>query len=592
MEFKEGKLTGLILTAEESIALNKKYGLTIQPTLMRQDFPTDYEPLLPVPSTIRADNIFKVGDVVAGESLIGYEKFYQKLREKILDERKSIFCVGLPKTGKTSLIKKLHKEAASNDKLIEIFIGNLQEFASKENPFAAFLFSIAEKVKKELSERDCNKKTVGKFYANFDELQKLYHDDQKRFLNSFKRLFQEIKILNMHVLLSVDDFDSAEIIFKDSKCNTVFDALAEPKYAINTVLILNYREKESEKNSITLRGLHISDFLPLLSEKFSLTCDIRINFETINIKVFSDDDINVTFNILKTAYNIDLSAIQIEQIRYYAGCFPYMYSAFCYNIVKEKLQSGKNSFDIEEIYKDNIEPIISDYTENLCKVLKLGGNLDEIRDILFDSKNNDDEWHDIDRFLRIGYLKEFHLNGDRYQALSGHFTDYLRKQYLSQYSSEDVAKNILNLHKLLKTIILKSFRELKEEEWKKIMERKFNLGRYNSFVDKNQRNFEDCNKKVALFNALSLKDIFSLIQVYWQPISKKYFDGQELSFFKKGFELCAKVRDIVCHANENFIKKDKAREIMEVNSFCVETLKLIGENWQMNSIKFDPLTKK
>ena len=47
--------------------------------------------------------------------------------------------------------------------------------------------------------------------------------------------------------------------------------------------------------------------------------------------------------------------------------------------------------------------------------------------------------------------------------------------------------------------------------------------------------------------------------------------------------------DVVCHANESFIKEEKTEEIIKVNYFCIEKLKLIGENWQMISTEFDPL---
>ena len=586
----------LILTAQERIALNKKYGLTesaIQPALMRQDCIPDYEPIFPSRSTLRTDNIFQVGAVVEGESLIGYKKKYETLRQEILDNRKNILFVGLPKTGKTSLIKKLHTDAKSKNNLIAIFIGTLQEFAAKENPFAAFLFNIAEKLKDELSARvDRDTTTARKFYANFDELQKFYvsRDHGKRFQNSFKHLFKVIKDLNMHVLLSVDEFESAEKIFKDTKYLAVFDGLTNPKYAINTVFISNRQKKSGTKNFDSQSSISVyGDILKLLGENFSKKYDIRM---TIQLKGFSEGDIKIIFNILRTDYGIRLSDVQVEQIRYYAGRFPYIYSAFCHHIVKEKLQSGKNSFDIEKIYKDKIEPILSDYTADLFELLTVEDKLDKINDILFDLKNTDAESKTIKNFCITGYLTASNLNGDRYQALSGHFTDYLRKQYFSQYSSEDIVKNILNMHRLMRIIILKSFRALDADDWKEILKTRFNLGSLDNFIKQNQIDFEERNRAVTLFNALSLKKIFDLIQIFWQPLLKKYFADQDVSHFKKNFDRCARIRDVVCHANENFLKEDKVREIIEVNQFCIETLKLIGKNWQMNSIKIDPFTKK
>ena len=60
---------------------------------------------------MRQDNIFKVGSVVSSESLIGYRDEYKHLRRDILGNRGNLSLVGLPRMGKTSLMKKLHDDA-------------------------------------------------------------------------------------------------------------------------------------------------------------------------------------------------------------------------------------------------------------------------------------------------------------------------------------------------------------------------------------------------------------------------------------------------------------------------------------------------
>lgn len=589
----------LILTKEERIILNEKYGLTesiIQPKLMSPEILPDYEPLSPIHSTIRMDNIFKVGGIVEGESLIGYKKEYESLRQKILDERKNLLFVGFPKTGKTSLIKKLHQEAKSNKKIIDIFISNLQDFALQENPFAAFIFDIAEKVKNELSKRiDCDTKNASNFYVGFDELQKYYKSNNhgEIFQDTFKNLFQKIKKLGMHVLLSIDEFDSAEKIFKDTaEYNTILDDLTNPKYAINIVLISNRQEKESEENFSIQSDLSVPyKFLKLIREKY----DVRMCPETISLEGF---DIDLISRILRRDYSIHLSAVQIKQIKYYAGRSPYIYSAFCYHIVEEKLKSGKNSFDIEKIYKDNVKPIIAEYTKVLYTLLENGGHLDKINNILFNAENYYEESKNISRFISIGYLKEVNLKGDCYQVFSSYFTDYLRKLYLSQYSSKGIAKNILNVHKLIKIMILKSFQDLTEDKWIELMkivyrikDMEFNANCFSRDIDKNKTSFKDCNKETALLNALPLRSVFYILEAYWQPVFRKYFNDQKFSSLAENFKLCAKIRDVVCHANESFINEEKTKDLIKVNSFCIEIINLIGKNWQMVSMEFDPLTE-
>lgn len=60
---------------------------------------------------MRQDNIFKVGSVVSSENLIGYRDEYKRFCRDILGNRVNLSLVGLPRMGKTSLIKKLHDEA-------------------------------------------------------------------------------------------------------------------------------------------------------------------------------------------------------------------------------------------------------------------------------------------------------------------------------------------------------------------------------------------------------------------------------------------------------------------------------------------------
>ena len=220
--------------------------------------------------------------------------------------------------------------------------------------------------------------------------------------------------------------------------------------------------------------------------------------ETISLEGF---DIKLISRILRRDYSIHLSDVQIKQIKYYAGRSPYIYSAFCYHIVEEKLKSGKNSFDIEKIYKDNVKPIIAEYTKVLYTLLENGGHLDKINNILFNAENYYEESKNISRFISIGYLKEVNLKGDCYQVFSSYFTDYLRKLYLSQYSSKGIAKNILNVHKLIKIMILKSFQDLTEDKWIELMkivyrikDMEFNANCFSRDIDKNKTSFKDCNK--------------------------------------------------------------------------------------------------
>ena len=553
---------------------------------------------------LRTDNIFEFSKPVEAENLIGYKKQYENLCRDIVKNHRSILLVGLPKIGKTSLIKKLHKEAKSKDKIIEILIDNLQKFNSEENPFAAILINIAENLKDNI-----NKNNAKDFSASFDKLQNLYgtHNYGINFQDAFKKLLREIKKLDMHVIMSVDDLNLSE------KMSAFLRELItnSTDYSINVVLISRHQkskakiEKEIQRiaNAIIKRfpkGIDPKLLLAILEEEgrpFSYESRQDLDLLKVPLEGLSNDDVQAFFSILTKNYGIELSPEQREKIKYYAGRLPYIYSLFCYHIVEEKL-SGQDTFDIEKIYNDNVEKTVIDYANNLYKHLKEYDYLDKINNILFGSKDKVTP-SDKKLLLGMGYISEIseesNLSGSYHQALSGYFTDYLQEQYLLQYFSKDLASNIVEVHRLMKTIIRESFCPLDDNGWSKVMKKVF---RYRNNKDEFQSsNFKTALRKnreffgtSSLLDVLPFKYLFDIIELYWESVFKKYFGNQSFLDFKKKFDLCAKIRDFALHAND--VPEEDKRN---VNIYCTEILRIVKDN-QRKSLKsptkFDPFKEK
>ena len=548
---------------------------------------------------LRTNNIFEFSKPVEAESLIGYEEQYKNLCRDIVKNHRSISLVGLPKIGKTSLIKKLHKEAKSKDKIIEILIDNLQKFNSEENPFAALLINIAENLKSNLSENNAKD-----FNEGFNELKKLYgtHNYGINFQDAFKKLLREIKKLDMHVIMSVDDLNLSE------KMSAFLRELItnSTDYSINVVLISRHQkskakiEKEIQRiaNAIIKRfpkGIDPKLLLAILEEEgrpFSYESRQDLDLLKVPLEGLSDNDVKAFFSILTKNYGIELSPEQREKIKYYAGRLPYIYSLFCYHIVAEKL-SGQDSFNIEKIYNGNVKNTVIDYANNLYKHLKEYDYLDKINDILFDSKDKV-ATSDKELLLSMGYIsKENNLSGS-YQALSGYFTDYLREQYLLQYFSKDLVSNIVEVHRLMKTIIRESFGPLNDDGWSKVMNIVYKYSNYDEFDPRKYKKSLQKNREYlgtsSLLDVLPLKNLFWIIQLYWEKVFKKYFGNQSFLDFEKKFDLCAKIRDFALHAND--VPEEDKRN---VNIYCTEILRIVKDN-QRKSLKsptkFDPFKEK
>lgn len=549
---------------------------------------------------LRTYNIFEFSKPVEAENLIGYKEQYKNLCRDIVKNHRSISLVGLPKIGKTSLIKKLHKEAKSKDNVIEILIDNLQKFNSEENPFAALLINIAENLKDNI-----NKNNAKDFNEGFNELKNLHkaHNYGINFQDAFKKLLREIQKLDMHVIMSVDDFEPSKemsAFLRDLITNSA-------DYPINVVLISRHQKTKTKRENEIQRIANafikrfpksidpklLLTFLEEEGQPFNYVSRQELGLLKVPLKGLSNNDVKAFFSILRKNYGIELPPEQREKIKYYAGRLPYIYSVFCYHIVEEKL-SGQDSFNIEKIYNGNVKNTVIIYAKDLYEHLKEYDYLDKINDILFDSKDKV-ATSDKELLLSMGYISEENNLSGSYQALSGYFTDYLREQYLLQYFSKDLVSNIIEVHKLMKTIIRESFGPLNDDGWSKVMKKVF---RYRNNKDEFQSShFKTALRKnreffgtSSLLDVLPFKHLFWIIQLYWEKIFKKYFGNQSFLVFEEKFYLCATVRDFALHANP--VPEEDERK---VNIYCTEILRIVKDN-QRKSLKsptkFDPFKEK
>lgn len=497
---------------------------------------------------MRKDNIFKVGEVVSGESLIGYRDEYKRLCRDVLDNRGNLSLVGLPRMGKTSLMQKLHNEAKKNyPQFIEIFI-NLQELVPDEKfPFDFLLKYIVEKI-----EYKANRRLKSEECEDFYVLKKFKDSlaGSMYLRDSFKDLFEELKSLNLHVLLSFDEFDAAEKFFKTNADYELFRTLANANYAVSLVFISRRRlymiEKKNDNNS-TFHGA----------------------FPEKHLTGFSDEDLRTVFDILQNEYDICLEPAGQERIRYYAGRSPFICSALCHELVEKKID-GQDFLDVDKIYGENVASTVINYSNDLFNRLKNDGHLSKLIGILF-GPSIDVTQRDKDLLTFMGYLSEDKRTGKNYLALSEFFTDYLHNiHYVA-----DSWKNILAVDKLIKSLIADNFPSLDETDMnaayaKVFGDKKFNAPLRKKFIDKN---FQDYGHESTLLDVLSLKDVFVLISAHWDDIFNVYFGKKPLAAFEEEFDLCARARDPLAHNLGEKLLTESERK--RVNVACSKIIELV-----------------
>ena len=279
---------------------------------------------------------------------------------------------------------------------------------------------------------------------------------------------------------------------------------------------------------------------------------------------------------MKNDYEIDLPPNQKKRLHYYAGCSPYIYSAFCHELVEKKF-SGQNSFDIDDIYKNDLVSRLTDYAKDLFERLQNDGHLSNLLGVLFGPSINITP-SDIDLLFFMGYLNEDLNNGDDYQALSGYFTDYLHNIHYV----DDSWHNLISLEKQMKKLILDAFPSFEESDWQNTMcnayqelfgaSKTFNYSLYKNFIDNNLKTF---NQKSTLLDVMSLSDVFVLIQFRWEDTFKKYFGKKIFSTLEEKFNLCAMARNPLAHGHEEYLSKLQTEQ---VNVCCKEILDIVKQN--------------
>ena len=124
-----------------------------------------------------------------------------------------------------------------------------------DSPFDELLSVIVHQLNKKFKNKkiDLNKNKYKNLSEILDEFKNAKVGEMV-YRNAFKDIFSELKYLKLHVILTLDEFDSAEEIFKSPADYELFRTLVNPEYAITLILIsrrqLYMIEKQNENASL------------------------------------------------------------------------------------------------------------------------------------------------------------------------------------------------------------------------------------------------------------------------------------------------------------------------------------------------------
>lgn len=493
------------------------------------------------------DNIFCIGGQVRGASFIGRKQEVESLRNNFVKSSvktaKSI--IGLTRTGKSSFVDNAFLDIPETEKILYVNV-TLGDFSYYE-----MWQDIMWKLKKQLQHKGLMDDEIEDLLSNFDE------DELKwvKLNHSIKDTFECLNEVDIKVILVLDEFDRASIVFENDtkKYDLLRELLSSPKYNIFAI-------------TISRRNLYIIEGTTYQSSTLHGVLD------PIYFKGFNETDIGEYYKVLEK-YDIYLNEEQKSEIEYYAGSSPYLLSIFGNKLVERK--KANKSIDITDVFQNDCK-LINDYYRDIQKHLERDGDLKRLVPFVI-GPNIGVTQNDRDELVNLGYLL---FSEDRTIAVSEYFTQFLSINMLN-FSIWDA---IISVEKKIKQVIERemgglidfyevfgeTIKDIEREIIKNTPGAQKNISMYDNFIDSTQKKFF---KTCTYFDVMSLSDSLKIISNAWSVFSK-YFKETEYSEWREKFDKCGKARNPVAHGHEEYITDIEKQEI---DIYCKDILDSIGK---------------
>ena len=520
---------------------------------------------------MKKENIFVTGGEVSGDSMIGYEDYFHKLKRTIsqkLNATGGLYIYGLYRTGKTSLIKKTATDIVNENQNTICVYTDLNKYnTNSPYMFENFLLGIIHTLKRNMSKiRNCDLRRVSEcinYFENDDKISQIFRED-------FEDIFAEIKDVGLKVLLIIDEFDAAKNVFSSKADFELFRNLTASNSFSVCLVTVSRQElsmiEHSNPNNSSFKGV----MYPFL------------------ICGFDDGDICEYKETFIRYYDYELSEDTIKALKFYCGSSPYLWSCFGYQIVENLLTEGENKqISIEEVYHNpNTLSKVSGYHDSVFKCLNndkdFNGNsyIDKLVGIVIGPSffiTNED----IIMLKQMNYLMD---NGSEYITVSPAFKKYLMDR---SYNS-DILNNFDTLERKLKNLISEKklqiftdvgtiqiceddkWYDVLTDVWRKLEGKKFNASTYQRQIHNTDVKF---GKKENALDVMSLEDVTRIIRAFWCTFEDK-FNNERLDKWEVKLRECGKARNPVHHGSENRLYS--AEKKTQINSYCIEIIKQIS----------------
>ncbi len=504
------------------------------------------------------NNIFVVGSEVKGESQIGYERYLDKFTDILLHTINNISITGLKRFGKTSLAKevveRVKEKSAGN--IITIFID-----LAKQKCFSDLLVSMFNTMQDTIIENNMETIYQSNVYVHYTEKLQRTNAESMTYRNTLDNIFKCVSRQGYRIILVIDEFDSASSLFTETADFEFLRDLSSNRDIHVSLVLVSRRqlyliEKKNFNNS-TFHGV----------------------VQTYPIEGFNATDFELFYKVLDEKYGIRLNDYSKNRLQYYCGRSPYLLSMFAYSIVDE--YTGTGTYNIDTIYK-NREIDIENYYKSIFACLNndkisVDGAFEEICTIeklvgVIIGPKIDIVEEDINLLENMGYL---YSQEDRYQSISGHFTNALKRVHLSV----NTWNAILGAEKKIKAMVRKQMmiyynvEYMDYEIWSEIFDHigaAATLDMYDKFIYDSMQEYK-C--EVDLLDVCSFQIVVSILEYYWEKCFSRFFNHDDWSKWEYKLRLCAGARNPIAHGHEEFLS---AESKSSVNEYCESVLRLLS----------------
>lgn len=495
-------------------------------------------------------NVFVVGPEATGDSFLGRKAEVQKLDEDIFLNEGTCHLVGVPRIGKSSLIKRVLSLHADEENCLILKL-TMGEGSS------AFQFwsDVWGGIQSRLEEKGI---PLTPFQPFLERLQTITDDDPKwysRMNGPIKQLCCALGKNDLRLILVIDEFDAVLTVFgQDIWHYQLLRTLAsEREHAITCVLI-------SRRS------------LSLLESRASSLSTFHGVFPSLRILGFNERDMGEVHSTLAT-YDIQLSDSAKERMTYYTGNIPMLCCVLCKRLADDYRGRTVDDTDlIDKLWRDSRERVHT-YYDDLISRLQDDGFLDDLSSILF-LKGRPVNKAMKERMEDMGILRIF-PGEDGFYAYSQDFTTYLMLGKLN-LPTWDL---IIAVEEKLKELMVSEYPQLRQDNFRDLSEEKINeinsatgLGLSWKTVSDNCRKLIAHKDEIYLIDGLGFGFVAGRIiyEKNWKSRFSKRFPADDGDWHTR-LELIREMRDPMAHGHGKYLSDN---DLALCNRYCEELLKL------------------